>query len=237
MLKYHLLKIVQSFIFPPGIIVLFLFLATLFAKRFKKFFLFLTLVSYLLTTQFMGNILISPLEIPYKKSFIKQKDVSLVVVLGGGYYEGSPNLPLSLEAFKRAIYGYEIAKKTNLPLLYNGSGKESESAKLTYSELFDDKKVKIFYENRALNTLDNAHLTKEFLEKNSLKKRVYLVTSAYHMKRALRAFKSVGIDALPTATDFRTSKSFCWCFFFPSSDGLRLNYQALHEYVGIILKK
>jgi uncharacterized SAM-binding protein YcdF (DUF218 family) len=237
MLKYHLLKIVQSFIFPPGIIVFFLFLTALFSKRFKKFFLFLTFVSYLLTTQFMGNLLISPLETPYKKSLIKQKDVSLVVVLGGGYYEGSPNLPLSLSAFKRAIFGYEVAKKTALPLLYNGSGKESESAKLTYKELFSDNKIKIFYENRALNTLDNATLTKEFLEKKGLKKRVYLVTSAFHMKRALKAFKSVGIDAIPTATDFRTSKSFCWCFFFPSSEGLNLNYLALHEYVGIILAK
>jgi len=236
-MTYIFMKIVQSLIFPPGIFVVFLFLASLFVKRFRGFFLFLTLLSYLLSTQFIGNILLKPLENPYNNPLKIDKDVKLIVVLGGGYYQGSANLPLSQSAFKRAVYGYKLSKKLNIPLLYNGSFYESQNAKITYQELFDDTN-NIYYKDVALDTKGNALQTKEFLkEQNLLNSKIYLVTSAFHEKRAITEFKKAGIKALPAPTDFRTSKSVCFCFFFPSTDGLELSYLALHEYLALLKEK
>jgi len=233
-MSYHILKIIQFFIFPPGIFIVFFFLAAFFVKRFKKAFLLIGVLFYLLSTQFIGNLLLKPLEEPFNKPLSLDKSVKLVVVLGGGYYEGSSNLPLSQSAFKRAIYGYKLSRELGIPLLYNGSFLESKSAKQTYNELFSDTS-RIYYENKALNTLHNASLTKEFLKKhNLLDKNIYLVTSAYHIKRALLNFKAHNIKALPAATDFLTSTHSCYCFFFPSIDGLRLSYFALHEYLALL---
>jgi len=179
MLKYHLLKAIQSFIFPPGIFIVFLFFMSLFAKKFRAFFLFLTILSYLLTTQFMGNILIKPLEDPYKSISLNQS-ADAVVVLGGGYYEDSPNLPLSHSSFKRAIYGYELSKKLGLKLLYDGSPYESKNAKKTYLELFGDDKD-ITYLSGSLNTYENAKVAMEYFQKKGIKRpKIYLVTSAFH---------------------------------------------------------
>ncbi len=249
MITYYLMKIIQSFIFPPGIIILFLFFATIFTKRFKKFFLSLTIISYLLSMPFIANLLIKPLEdIAYKISQNNAK-ADLVVILGGGYYEGSPNLPLSQSSFKRAIYGLMLSKEHNIPILYNGTILESKNAKFTYQELNKSLKLDlkfaknkiyqksfiIYFENRALNTKDNAKLAKEFLEKNHIQNaKIFLVTSAYHMLRATQIFKSLNLQVIPKATDFQTSSEICYCNFFPSADGLRISYNALHEYVALL---
>ena len=66
--------------------------------------------------------LLSPLENPYNKPLSFCKDVDGVVVLGGGKTKGANNLPLSADAFKRAIYGLMIAKKEKLPLIFTGGG-------------------------------------------------------------------------------------------------------------------
>jgi len=236
-MSFYISKIIQSFIFPPGIIILFLLFASFFVKRFRSLFITLFFISYLLSTQYIGNKLLKPLEDPYNKPLKNDPDAKLVVVLGGGYYEGSANLPLSQSAFKRAVYGYEVAKKKDLPLLYNGTKLESKNAKLTYEELFNSA-IPIYYEDKALTTIDNAKLTKLFMKKHHLEnKKIYLVTSAYHLNRALKEFQKVGIRAIPAGTDFRTSSKLCFCFFFPSADGMELSYLALHEYLALLKEK
>jgi len=172
MMEYHILKAIQSFIFPPGIFVVFLLFATVYAKRYKALLLFFTITTYLLSTQYIGNLLLSPLENPYKKPHISQKDAVAVVVLGGGFFEGSPNLPLSNSSFKRAVYGYKLSQKENLKLLYAGSKLESKNAKLTFLELFEDDKS-VTYLQASLNTLQNALSVQKYFKKKVLKIQKY----------------------------------------------------------------
>ena len=47
-----------------------------------------------------------------------------MVILGGGNVKGSANLPLSDEAYKRAMWGIMVAKSHNLPVLFSGAGIE-----------------------------------------------------------------------------------------------------------------
>ncbi len=233
MIKYYFLKIVQAFVLPPGVFIVFLFLASLYEKRFKKFFLFLTALTYIFTTQYMGNILIKPLEDPYM-SKVKSAKCDAVVVLGGGYYKESPNLPLSPSALKRFVYGLNLASEKQLLLIYNGAKEESDAAKKT---LYQMKKLvkeqKVIFIDKALNTADNAKLTKEYFEKQKITSpTVYLVTSAYHMNRAKQEFEKAKIKVIPAATDFKRSDELCYCYFFPSADGLKICTLALHEYLA-----
>ena len=71
-------------------------------------------------------------------------------------------------------------------------------------EEWDVPRASIIAETASRNTYENAMLTKELLAERGLH-RVLLVTSAWHMPRALATFKSAGINAIPAATDFRVT--------------------------------
>ena len=231
-LSYYLFKIAQSFALPVGAIIFFLFLSALFAKRYKKIFIMIAIISYMLTTQFVGNFLIKTLEKPYKNYSLSQK-ADAVVVLGGGFYKNTPNFSLPPDAFKRLIFAIKVANKTNLPLIFNGAKEESNSAKSTLDELKSFVKIpqKVIFIDQALSTRDNAKLTKIFFDKKGIKNpKIFLVTSAYHIGRAKKDFENTNIKVIPTATDFKGSDNLCYCFFIPSPDGLRLTQIAFHEY-------
>ena len=61
----------------------------------------------------------------------------------------------------------------------------------------------ILIETKSLNTYQNAINVKPILESHNINN-VLLVTSAIHMPRALATFQSVGINAIPSPTDYKT---------------------------------
>jgi uncharacterized SAM-binding protein YcdF (DUF218 family) len=91
----------------------------------------------------------------------------------------------------------------------------------------------ILTETESINTYENAVYSKLMLDQHDLK-RVLLVTSAMHMRRALATFRSAGIDAIPAPTDFDSTT--------PAATGLEAwmaqpaalkgTTRALKEYVG-----
>lgn len=246
-LQYYLTKIIYSFILLPGIVIIIFFASALFARKFRKFFLLSATLFYLLSTQAVGNLLIAPLEAPFNQP--PQKiDADAVVVLGSGHYMGSSNLPLTPIATKRMLYALMLAKEHTIPILFSGLSLETKAARETIAEINRalDIKIKIeqskkytrtytiFFEDKAHNTKENATRTHAFFTKNGIHSpKIYLVTSASHMKRALGFFQKEGINTTPAATDFRSSHEFCYCFFFPTREGLDLSATALYEYLAL----
>ncbi len=245
---YYAAKIALSFVLLPGVIVALFFLAALFARRFRGFFLTIAALFYLLSTQFVGNLLLAPLEKPWNHP-LREAKVDAVIVLGSGHYKGSANLPLSQSGTKRLLYGLELAKKRNLPLIFSGAGEETLAAEATARELNENlgldlkiatdqnlsRRFILYLEARALSTAQNAALAKTFFDRNGIEHpALYLVTSASHMYRAKRTFEKEGFTVVPAATDFRITDEFCYCFFFPSLDGLALNGTALYEYLALL---
>jgi uncharacterized SAM-binding protein YcdF (DUF218 family) len=62
-----------------------------------------------------------------------------------------------------------------------------------------------------------------------------LVTSAYHMPRAVRLMRRAGARPISAPTDQRAGDPIAhyWSYFLPSSAGLRRTEFALHEYLGL----
>ena len=229
-------KLFTYLILPPAIFIWSLIIAGFLSKKFKFYFISLGIIFYLISIAPISNLLLSPLEnIPTSN----QKS-NLVVVLSGG---SNPNdiLKSSPDAFKRLTYGIILAKQNNIPLLFTGSGikkpTEADNAKsdITLFENTFNFKLKTYYENKALDTVENAKYTLELIKKNNLPKKIYLVTSAYHMKRSIIIFKHFGFDIIPKPVGFLVNKnSYNFYDYLPNMGALNHSYKAIHEYFGIL---
>jgi uncharacterized SAM-binding protein YcdF (DUF218 family) len=93
----------------------------------------------------------------------------------------------------------------------------------------------IVIETESLNTYRNAVNSKPLLEKQGVK-RVLLVTSAIHMPRALATFQTLGINAIPSPTDYLEvdRKKYEIKDFLPDIDGLGKTSLAVKEYLGLL---
>ena len=89
------------------------------------------------------------------------------------------------------------------------------------------------------NTLQEAKAIKKLLNNEipSIHKRIILVTSAFHMKRAKRVFESEGISVQPYPVDFKSNKSFFNSLrnpikWMPSASYLNKSSNAIREMIG-----
>ena len=240
-------KLVTVAVLPPGCFLLGIAVCLVFYRKKAARILLAALGGLLLLLSLapVKDLLILPLENSYPalpQGYSAPGDVDFVVVLGGGSIAGSPEEygkdSLTSEALKRALYGYRLASRYGLPLIFSGGkvfdlGQESEAdaaARALIGLGFDEKRV--LKESASRNTWENARLVKE----NYRAKKVLLVTSAYHMPRSVYCFEKNGIKAIPAPTDYHVSRGISIAFMdlFPSMFALRDSYVALHEYIGFL---
>jgi uncharacterized SAM-binding protein YcdF (DUF218 family) len=239
-------KILASLVLPPGLFIV-LIVAALVLMRFgKRKAATLVLVvnaalCYLLSTTVVASILVAPLENAYPP-VSGAADAAAIVVLGGGYNNRSPEYggepSLSPEAEKRAIYGFELLRRFNLPLVYSGGAgfalhmttSEAEVAGRLWLSL-GVQIERMTLEKASVDTKTNASNVAALLRG----KKIILVTSAYHMPRAILSFKKAGMIVIPAPTYYRAKRSaITWADFLPNAGALETSFAALHEYVGVV---
>ncbi len=236
-MMFVLSKIFTYLFLPPGIFIIILLIAGFMAKRLKWIFFTASLFLYLISIKPVSNLLLHPLE-----SFVYQDNIipKAVVVLGGGVNPKDP-LHANSEAFKREIYGLLLSKKHNLPFVFTGGGidKEAEFVKKDIEKITDicECDIKSYYESLSADTYQNAKFTSLLFEKNHLQKEIYLVTSAYHMKRATILFKHFGFKLISKPVGFYTKPINSVWDFFPNEGNFHHSYKAIHEYFGLLSLK
>ncbi|KAA0257368.1 YdcF family protein [Deferribacter autotrophicus] len=201
---------------------------------------------YLLSIEPTKDFLLLPLENSYPPlNFNTIKNADIIIVLGGGSYDRSPDehfhASVKPDPFKRLIYAYYIHKTTNLPILVSG-GRVFKSERIE-SEANAMKRVliklgvsefMIFTDTKSKNTYENAFFCKKIMSKLKIKNAI-LVTSAYHMKRAVLSFKKVNVKVIPAPTDYKTDRTgYNFDSFMPKMSYLYDTWCALHEYIGLI---
>jgi len=229
-------KLFTYLFLPPGIFVIILFLAGFYAKKAKFIFFSAGVLLWAISTKFVANALLYPLEHNFKKDNITP---SAVVVLGGG---SNPNdvLKAMPDAFKREVYGILIAKQKKLPLIFTGGGvlktKEAQNAKEDIKLITKtcNCKIKTYFESKSLNTYQNALFSAELFSKLNIPKNIYLVTSAYHMKRSVILFKKAGFKIIPKPVGFFYNPQYCALDLLPQAGNFYHSYKAIHEYIGIL---
>jgi uncharacterized SAM-binding protein YcdF (DUF218 family) len=204
---------------------------------------------YLSTTPFLAGELMAPLQ-PYKPLNINElpQDVGAIVILGAGVNFSAPEYwqpggpPYGVDvadslSLQRLAYGAYLAKVTGKPILLSGGAGDPR----THRSVADAMRATLmrnfgltprWIETASETTMSNARNSTEILKREGIQ-RVYVVTHAWHMPRALLAFEKAGLDVVPAPTAFVSRSGRLWEDFVPSAPAFLLTYYALHEWVGI----
>lgn len=144
---------------------------------------------------------------------------------------------LSPEAESRLLHGVRLARRLEVPLVVSGGRvlsadvvpSEAEVAAALALELgIPPGMLRVEPDSRT--TAENARFTAERFEFH----RVAVVTSAYHMRRALLAFDREGLSPIPAPAAYRRDqRPLRPVMFMPSATNLRDTATVLREQVGL----
>jgi len=214
---FFLSKVLAPFLNLTNFLI-FILIASYFFKQFffKKTFrsinylvIFLLIVSSIFP---IGQNLLNTLEEKYVVSKIP-KNYKYIIVLGGSEdaYSTSITNKLNLNsASERLIASVKLAnqKKESKIIFLGGSGllkkndlNETDVARLFFIDIGFDLE-RIIFINDTRNTIENLKKLKKLHLEN--KSTSILITSAFHMDRALLISKKLNLNVIPYAVDFRS---------------------------------
>ena len=233
---FFLKKFIGHLLLPPGLLIaVFLLIAFLTRKKIRLvqvLSLLSAFILYAISIEPVKDFLIKPLESSFKRPTNLRGNI--IVVLGGGIYDIGE---LKESSFKRTVKAYILHKRTGAPLVLSGgsvSGKVPESLimKRLLLELGVEEKA-IHADTKSKNTMENALFVREICKKISCSS-VILVTSAFHMRRAVRTFSEFGFDVQPYPVDFRYDGDYTIYSYIPKYSVFKDSVAALREYMGIL---
>ncbi len=192
----------------------------------------------------LTNWLLVPLEKRFSNytNLISDTPYSGIIVLGGaerlGFSTKHNQVALNGGA-ERLIEAAKLARIfPALPIIYCGGGKnndsfsESEVAQKFFSEAGIDIS-RIRFDDRSYNTHTNALEAAKLIQPHETGKWL-LVTSAFHMPRAVGSFRTQDINIQPYPVDYRTEVSIIMA---GKPDAGRNFYEldfAAHEWLGLL---
>ena len=230
-------KLVTYFILPPGIFILVLAVGGIYLikRRQKTGYMFLVagLILYALCVRPVADALIGPLENYYPLKRNLSGDV--ILVLGSGGNMQAPDLEgkgfPSGESLSRLVCAYRLWKRLQVPIIFSG-GEASGVAKKVLVEM-GVLEMDVIEENHSRDTYENTDHTRRIIEARGFESPI-LVTSAYHMRRAVLNFASRDIRVTPFPCDYKATKDYNIYAFLPKQGRLMVSSIALKEYMGLM---
>ncbi len=238
-------KVLTPFLLPPGIFVVLLFIgaaACFTRRRFRPaaWQCFLGLLVWALSAAPLPHALMRGLEADLTPPANPRGDV--IILLGGGVLDrvfdltgtGAPKE----EALVRIVTTARLQQRLHLPVIISGgkvyAGIASEAR--VYRRLLIDLGVppdRIIVEEDSRDTAENARYSKKICERLGYRAPI-LLTSAYHMKRALMSFKPYWQTIVPVPAGFKSwqDREYFWHDYLPQS--FENSHRALREYLGIV---
>jgi uncharacterized SAM-binding protein YcdF (DUF218 family) len=166
---------------------------------------------------------------------------SVIVVLSGDS-QGSPSVPggyaVGVLTLQRLRVAAALHRRTGLPILVTGGPVPREApplADLMVRSLREDFRVGTprFVERKAGDTWENAVFSAEILREAGIGS-VYLVTSAWHMRRSVVAFEAAGLLVTAAPTPLTRALELTPSDFIPTIHSWVSVYFAAHEWVGLL---
>jgi uncharacterized SAM-binding protein YcdF (DUF218 family) len=237
-------KVLLYLVVPPASLILLMAAGFILLRSHRRLGTILVgsgfLVLYLLSIGPVSQALLAPLEAyapPLKKEAVK---ADAIVVLGGGVVDlswaGLPVQPSGM-ALARLMKGMALYRKHHLPLvLMGGNGDPSRQVTADADALAQVAREHgipekdLILENRSRNTVEGARSLGRLIKG----RKIVLVTSAYHMKRAAGMFKKEGFHVTPAPTAYMTEKRRITAYsFLPHASSLSGSSAACSEYLSL----
>jgi uncharacterized SAM-binding protein YcdF (DUF218 family) len=199
--------------------------------------LFFAAAIYAFSIDPVKNILISPLENSYHTpKNVKALKANAIVVLGAGAYNGKT---LDGDSLNRLVGGFILYRKLHIPIIFSGGYSTSTVATSIIARKILLKmgvsRSNIIIDDKSNDTAQNALYTEAICKKHKFTK-IILVTSAYHMKRAVFLFRrtgtAAGLKIIPYPVDFKENNHYNFYSFLPNLGNLTISAEAVHEYLG-----
>ena len=161
------------------------------------------------------------------------------MILGAGTISREAVTTLSTTGSTRLLEGVVLYKSLEIPIIFCGGRtiqgadwpSEAEAAVRIMKKL-GIAETDIYMEETSRNTYENLENMIEKFNPDS----IVLVTSAYHMPRAMSLIEDYpSLQVSPYSVDYKTEdRNYSLLDFFPSMGALYSSYRALHEYTGLI---
>jgi len=229
---------------PSGLLLLLGIGLFLLWRGHKKTGLWLGIIStgllYFLSTGLGSTALMLPLEKKYPPLRGAHLKRPYIVVLTGGAHDLSHlgiDSCASDASLKRLIYAIEIFRTFEEPTLVISGGRGSfDSPSAAEATVLEKTAIRLGIPERAIvleagsrDTWENSRGLRSLLA--GTKRPVVLVTSAFHMARAVWTFRRNGIDVIPAPTDYRTSPLTIYSLI-PSAEALSSSATSVGEYLA-----
>lgn len=197
------------------------------------------LLLYALSTPLVANKLLQGLESGETPPILRAGAAQAIVVLGAGRALHAPEYggeTVSTYSLQRLRYAALLQQKTGLPLLLSGGkldgGVEPEAVLM--NEALKEQHIPVrWLETVSTDTLENAFFSRNLLQRAGIK-RIYLVTSAWHMPRARQAFEAAGFDVVAAPTGFTAGMRLMPLDFLPNATALQKSAIFTHETIGLL---
>ena len=246
---YDASHILGFFLIPSNVIILIgiagaLLLATRFAPVGWRLVIASLILLAIVGLSPVGNALILTLEERFPAWEESRGAPHGIVVLGGATspaVSAARNAVDLNEGAERMTAAVELARRfSNARVIFSGGARtrfDSETEAKYALRLFESlglPRDRVILEDRSRNTQENAALSRDLAQPKP-GERWLLVTSAYHMPRAVGAFRKAGFDVEPHPVDWRTrGMRDALRPFDTLGDGLRRTDTAVREWIGLV---
>ncbi len=227
-------KVLVQLLHPVSILVFFGVVISL-RKKSALFFL-LSVVLYFISITPVADKLLAPLEAVCPSVYVKKEKVKKVVILSGGVFERKDSISsLSCSSLKRLLCALNVCNSSNCTLYISGGITTSKrpEAEVLFDVAKRFSKANIVVEKWSKITAEHPQKLFSLLKGSSF----YLVTSAYHVKRALFLFKKAKLNPIPYCCDYLREKRYIITDYIPHHRNIRKVALAIHEYLGLLYYK
>jgi len=244
-MEYLLSKLLPLFVYPLGLAILFSLAGIIAALRghggrAAVSILLGVLILWGSATNVFSTFVIHSLEQDFPPVSIEQTPKADAIVVLGGFTNATGSSIKLIElndAVDRLFHGMRLYRAGKAPrvMLVGGAAEGSSPEADFMADLLSEFAVprdRMLLEKQSRNTRENGVNSVKIMRKNGIKK-ILLVTSASHMRRAKGVFEKLGIDVVPAATDYQVAEPdpsiLDW---LPDAEALWLTTLGIKEYLG-----
>ena len=202
----------------------------------------LCLVSYTVASPLLSSWLIRTLEAPYVEvDPFNESPFAMVVVLGGGSNVAANGVPQLTSAGDRLMLAARMYEQgLALSIVCAGEGIEA----LVGAQMDPAASARSILEGlgvpaSAIQTVGGINTSMEIRNLAGIMvegERVGLITSAWHLPRAMRLARRQGLDVIPLPSNFTTTlvRRPTWIRLIPDAESARNTTLAIREYLAML---